>query len=250
MPLSARRCREVLTISEHSKLDIIRLLGLPDYKVTVTPLALDKQFSNIKQHAEEEIARVCTLYGIHRPFILNVGGVGPHKNPVALIRLIKILRERPQTGKLTMVITGNDYGSKKQIEKDISLHCLKNTVVLPGYISRNDLRALYTAAVAYVSTSQFEGFGLTVLEAMACGTPVVVSNRASLPEVLGSAGLVVDPDDASKLADVVYEVLTNKPLREDLIERGFNRVLEFNWNITARLTLDIYKRAARVKQNG
>jgi len=243
VPWSARRCRKILTISETSKRDIVRYLGVPPEKITVTPLALDCGLNAGKQPSAGEIERVCAKHAIQRPYILYVGGVGRHKNPLALVKALAILRGRTATKELTLVITGNDNGSAGEIRACANSSGLEKTVRLPGYVAREELPALYAGAFVYVTPSLFEGFGLTVLEAMAFHTPVVISDRASLPEVAGDAALIVDPESPDRIADAVYRVAADPELRQELVNRGLRRVEEFSWERTARLTLEAYREA-------
>jgi len=247
VPLSARRCRKILTSSESSKRDIVRFLGVPSEKVTVTPLALDRRFDIGIQPSEDEVERVCAKYAIQRPYILDVGGVGKHKNPIALVKALAILRERTVTRELTLVITGNDYGSAEEISCNARSSGLGVAVCLPGYMAREDLPAIYAGAFAYVTPSLFEGFGLTALEAMAFCTPVVVSDRASLPEVVGDAALIVDPERPDHIADAISRIAMDPELRKDLINRGRRQVEIFSWEHTARLTLQAYREVADAK---
>jgi len=247
VPWSARRCRKILTISESSKRDIVRYLEVPPEKVTVTPLALDRRLDIRKQPSVDEIEGVCSKYAIRRPYILNVGGVGKHKNPIALIKAMAILRGRTATKDMTLAITGNDYGSAREIGSCASSSALEQAVRLTGYVASEDLPALYAGAFAYVTPSWFEGFGLTVLEAMAFGTPVVVSDRASLPEVAGDAALAIDPDRPDQIADAVYRIATEQELRQELVHRGRRRGEDFSWEQTARITLNAYREAADAK---
>jgi len=244
VPWSARRCHKILTSSESSKRDIVRYLGVPSEKVTVTPLALDRRLDTGKQPSADEIEGVCAKYTIRRPYLLDVGGVGRHKNPVSLVKALAILRGRTATKELTLVITGNDYGSAGEIRSCAYSSGLEEAVCLPGYVAREDLPALYAGAFAYVTPSMFEGFGLTVLEAMAFCTPVVVSDRASLSEVAGDAALTVDPGRPDLIADAIYRIAMDPVLRQDLINRGQRRVEEFSWERTARLTLEAYREAS------
>ena len=244
VPWSAKRCRKVLTISEHSKQDIVRHFHITPERVVVTPLALDKQLDSLRQPTEQEIAQACVKYGVRRPYILNVGGVGRHKNPISLVRALDALHRRPATKTLALVIAGNDYGAKKEIESAVAALDLGEFVCLPGYVAREDLPALYAGALAYASPSYFEGFGLTLLEAMAYGTPVVTSDRSSLPEVAGDAAFIVNPDDLNQLTDALYQLASNSQCREEMIWRGFRRVEAFSWERTARLTLEAYRGAA------
>lgn len=120
---------------------------------------------------------------------------------------------------------------------------LQAAVRLPGYVAREDLPALYAGALAYVTPSRFEGFGLTVLEAMAFSTPVVSSDRSSLPEVAGDAALLVDPDRPDLIADAVHRIASEPGLRQELVTRGKRRVADFSWDRTAKRTLEAYREA-------
>ena len=241
VPWSARRCRKILTISESSKRDIVKYLGVPPEKVTVTPLALDRRFDIGKKLSSDEIDRVCAKYGIRKPYLLCVGGVAKHKNSIALVQTLAILRGRAPTREMTLVIAGNDYGSAREIEICASACSLEQVVRLIGYVVSEDLPALYAGAFAYVTPSRFEGFGLTVLEAMAFGTPVVVSNRGSLPEVAGDAALVVDPENPVRIADAIARIAIEPGMREELVHRGLRRVEQFSWEQTAWITLQVYR---------
>lgn len=243
VPWSARRCRKVLTISESSKRDIVRFLGISPEKVTVTPLALDRRLDIGRVPTEVEIEKVCSKFGIRRPYILNVGAVGNNKNPFALLDALEILHEKFSMNNLSLVISGNDYGAASGIWSRVAASGLRDFVCLPGYVPSEYLPALYAGALAYVSPSFFEGFGLTLLEAMAFGTPVVTSDRGSLPEVAGEAALFVNPDRPDQIADSVFQVATTPEIRKDLVDRGRQRVLEFSWERTARLTLEAYLEA-------
>jgi len=244
VPWSANRCEKVLTISEHSKQDIVKYLHVAPEKVLVTPLALDLRLTSLGQPTQQEIAQVCAKYDVRRPYILNVGGVGRHKNPISLVGALDTLHQRPATKILALVITGNDYGVKTEIESAVAALDLGEFVCLPGYVAREDLPALYAGALAYASPSYFEGFGLTLLEAMAYGTPVVTSDRASLPEVAGDAALIVKPDNMEQLAEAIHQIVSDSQFRSEMIRRGYLRVKDFSWEQTAELTLEAYREAA------
>ena len=245
IPWSARRCAKVLTISEYSKYDIVKYLRLPSEKVIVTPLALDMRLSeSCGSSTEQRIEEVCAKYQIRRPYILSIGSIGTHKNPVTLVKGLKVLHKRLPTRALSLVLAGNDNGAKAEIELAVKSLGVAEFVRLTGYVLREDLPALYAGAVAYTSLSYFEGFGLTLLEAMACHTPVVVSNCTSLPEVAGNAALIVDPDNIEQLADAIYHLASYSQYRTKMIEEGALRVKEFSWERAANLTLQVYNEVA------
>lgn len=251
VPMSVKKCKKVITISEHSKKDIIKYFKINPQKVVVTPLALDLDMENVNKMdlKKNKIEEICLKYGIKEPYILNVGGIGKHKNPFSLIRVIKVLNERGIIGPLSLVITGNDYGIKRKIEIEIKKLGLEKYVYLPGYVERKDLPLLYTGAIIYASLSYFEGFGLTPLEAMAYGTPVVVSNCASLPEVVGDAAIIVDPDDIGKIEEAFLKIILDGSFRKELIYKGYKRVGEFSWDKTARLTIKTYQEVSKFDES-
>jgi glycosyltransferase involved in cell wall biosynthesis len=177
---------------------------------------------------------------------LTVAGLGRHKNTIALVRALKILHQSKGLKQVSLVVTGNDYGARGAIESEAERLGLAHALTLPGYVDARDLPTIYACAAAYASVSRFEGFGLTVLEAMACGAPVVISNCASLPEVAGDAALVVEPDDTGALAEALFSLIANPDLRSVYVERGARRAAQFSWDTTARLTLKAYLEAAGV----
>lgn len=246
VPLAAKRCRRILTISENSRRDIVRFLRVPLEKVIVTPLAADPMFATETTRCDS------TAYDGHRPYendspyILSVGGIGPHKNTVALVRAFHKYCQRPRARKLTLVLAGSDYGSRREVEDAIASLGLSNRVKLVGYVPRRDLPALYRGALLYVSVSLFEGFGLTPLEAMTCGVPVIVSNRAALPEVVGDAGITVEPDDVDGVAEAIWRVTSDEHLQRRLSRGGILRTRSFSWAQTAQRTLEAYRAAAGV----
>lgn len=247
IPLSIYRCKKILTISDYSKRDIVRFLNIEPQKIAVTPLALDNRLNCSIQKTEQVILQACSKYGIRRPYILNVGGVGEHKNSISLVRALANLNHRSADKTLNLIITGNDYGGKREIESEALRLGVSGCVYLTGYVPREDLPALYSGAEVYVSPSYLEGFGLTVLEAMNFGTPVIISDRGALPEVGGGAVLVVSPEDYEQIADAINTVVSNAKVKEELIRLGFSRVKDFSWERTARLTLEAYREAAKRK---
>src|SRR5207247_1217092 len=198
-------------------------------KVIVTHLALDQGFENALPVDGDGVSVVCRKYSIRRPYVLSVGAIGGHKNPRCLIEALTLLRRRSGTETTSLVLTGNDYGAKQEIIAAARALNVDGSVNMPGYIARHDLPALYKGALSYVSLSLYEGFGLTLLEAMACGVPVVASNQASLPEVAGDAVALVSPHNAAQVADALYELAMNDKYREELILRGYSRVKDFSW---------------------
>jgi glycosyltransferase involved in cell wall biosynthesis len=241
VPRAADRCRRIVTLSENSKDDIVRFLRVSPEKVVVTPLAADAEFERMPTVAEVE--RVKRLHGIEGPYVLTVGGMRPHKNTLTLLQAFRRYSRSTDATKLTLVVTGRDYGAKSEVEAAIALSDCGDRVRVLGYVARADLPALYRGALMYVSMSFFEGFGLTALEAMSCGTPVIVSKGGALPEVVGGAGIVLEPTDVDGLAEAIALLARDDQLRGKLSEEGTARAKEFSWTRTARGTLEAYRAA-------
>jgi glycosyltransferase involved in cell wall biosynthesis len=178
-------------------------------------------------------------YGLHGPYVLYVGALEPRKNIPGLLRAF--VRLRADFPDLTLALGGSPRWKFAEIPRALEELALEPVVRFTGYIADSDLPALYSAAAAFCFPSFYEGFGLPVLEAMACGTPVVCSNTSSLPEVAGDAALLVEPRDEVALTEAIARVLTDEALAEDLRERGLKRAASFSWDRTAELTLAVYR---------
>lgn len=242
VPLSAHRCRRVITISEYSKGDIARFLRVTPGKVDVTPLGGNTAGL---MAAQESDPKVLQRLGVHEPFVLTVAGLGVHKNSAAVVRALARLARSQCLPSLQYVITGRDYGARQQIHDLAHDLAVDEALLLAGYVSDEELAALYRTCLAYVSMSLFEGFGMTVVEAMAHGAPVVVSTQGSLPEIAGDAGVTIEPYDVEALATVLHRLATNPEARELMRQQGRERASQFTWVSTARKTLIAYERAFR-----
>ncbi|MFN8595229.1 MAG: glycosyltransferase family 1 protein [Anaerolineae bacterium] len=222
-----------LAISEATKVDLVRQFGTRPDRIVVTPLAADPRFA---LQTTAAVQTVREKYHLPERYVLYVGSNKPHKN---LARLIKAwLTAEGGMGNVELVIAGSwdeRYPEAKRLaEGHARVHFL-------GSIDDADLPALYASALAFAFVSEYEGFGLPPLEAMACGTPVLASNTSSLPEVIGDAGLLVDPHEIDAIAAALERIITDKNLRLDLKQRSLQRAAQFSWEQTARLTLDVYR---------
>lgn len=227
IPLTARRAKKVLTISEHSKRDLVEIYGLPEQKVEVTYLGVNSRFQ--PDAAADSINGMRTRYGIAGNYILAVGNLQPRKNLVRLIEAYTRLRNAQSEVTHQLVIVG-----KKTFKHDPILDFARRSrwnddIIFTGYVTDEDLPAIYADASLMVYPSLYEGFGLPPLEAMASGTPVVVSDRASLPEVVGEAGLKVDPLDIESIATAMATVLLEPDLALRLRTLGLERSKLFTW---------------------
>lgn len=210
-------------------------------KLFVIPLGYAPIFRVIGRQQAKGIAE--KTFGIEGRFILALGSADPRKNLQGVIRAYQMLNDDLKSQyRLTLVLNHADV--EERVNKEITRYELKDRVSLVMRPSQEELVALYNAADVFLFPSFVEGFGLPALEAMACGTPTIVSNRSSLPEVTGDAGLLVSPDDPQEIAAQLERVLTNQSLKIELSERGLRRAGHFSWQRTARMTLDVYRYAA------
>lgn len=241
---TVKRAALILTDSEYSKGDIVRLLGIHPDRVRVTFLAAGDDLRPAQTEEERDsIEATRARYGLTNPFVLNVGGHDLRKRLPWLIRgFASALPSLP--GTYDLVITGRPHTGNPALypalEPLIRELGLEERVKLTGFVSEEDKRNLYRACDVFVFPSGYEGFGLDPLEAMACGAPVISSNRSSLPEVVGDAGLLIDPEPAD-IGNAIVAVLTNPDLRADLAARSLRRAALFSWERTAEQTLAAYR---------
>lgn len=226
------RADHLCPASEFTRNTLIERFAVDPAKITVIPLAADPMFTPARCAGDAAIA---SRYGLEPGrYLFFPGHTWKHKNHRAAIAALPILRDRygvtPQ-----LVCTGGAREAQSELEAEIEARGLRNQVRFLGYCPRSDMPALYRSSAALVFPSIFEGFGIPVVEAMACGVPVVCSNRASLPETAGDAAMLVSPDDPDTLADAIHAVLSDPGLRRDMIERGFRQASKFSWR---RHTLD------------
>ncbi len=244
IPLVARRAQRVITVSEHARQDVIRLLGIPPERVVCIPEAAAALFQPAPV-AEQQ--RVRARYRLERPYLLYVGTLEPRKNLVRLIQAWHHLRQRGEI-EHGLVLTGARGWKDQAIFDTVRTLGCADEVVFTGYVPRADLPALYSGAALFAFPSLYEGFGLPVVEAMACGTPVLISTAPALAEVAGDAALQVDPTSVSAIAAGLGRILNDPALREDLRARGLRRSSAYSWQSAAQQTLEIYRSALTTYQ--
>jgi glycosyltransferase involved in cell wall biosynthesis len=238
--IAARRADRVLTIAEHGRQEVIELLGVAAEKVTTTYCAADERFRPLPAG---EVAAFRARRGLPERFILYLGTLEPRKNITTLLRAYARLRAQ-WPGAPTLVLAGATGWLYDEIFTEIESLGLSDQVLRPGFVSDDEQPLWYNAAAVFAYPSLYEGFGLPPLEAMACGTPVVVSNATSLPEVVGEAGILVPPLDVQALADGLRRVLEDETLAARLSEAGQEKAAQFSWRRMARETLDCYDEVA------
>ena len=237
--VSARRAARVIAVSQRTASDAVRLLGVDPARMRVVPEAAAPAFSPRAHSAFEPLAKRLRI-DRDRPYVLFVGTLEPRKNLVFLLESFALLRQRMD---VQLLLAGARGWLDEPIFDAHARLALGDDARFIGSQDEEDLAVLYSHASALVLPSLYEGFGLPVLEAMACGAPVVCSNAGPLPDVAGPAAIVVPPTDAAAWADRLYDVLSDQRLADDLRRRGVARAAEFSWQRTALMTRDVYREA-------
>jgi len=237
---AVHRTDHIIAVSQNTKEDTIRLLGVPEDKITVIYEAANPIYRPVD---EGELRRVREKYHIAGDYIFFVSTIEPRKNLPALLRAFRQLLDDYKL-EVQLVVAGRRGWLFDEVFSLVEELKLIEDVLFLGRVPVEDLPPLYTAATLFAYPSTYEGFGLPPLEAMACGTPVVVSNVSSLPEVVGDAALMVAPDDVPGLTVALWRGLTDEAQRAELIAKGFRRASCFSWEKAARQTLAVYQRVA------
>jgi len=238
---SVQRTKAVITISESTRQDVITMLGVPADRVHTIYCGVDDSFQPLP---DREVAAFKAKHNLPESFVLFLGTLEPRKNVEGLIAAYARWRQWNKSAP-PLVVAGGKGWHYHQIFRQVEALNLQDVVYFPGYVPQAELPLWYNAADLFVYPSFFEGFGLPVLEAMACGTPVITSNVSSLPEVAGADGTtarLVDPADTEALAAAMAELMRHPELRMDMARRGRNRAAQFNWTETARATAAIYQK--------
>ena len=231
--LAVRRASHVIAISESTKADLVHLFGTSPEKITVTYLAADERFHPLER---KDCERVLQRYGLPRGYILYLGINKPHKNLVFLLEVFSELKTE-----VKLVLAGKEDPRYPEARQKAERLNLGDSVVFLGEVADRDLPILYNGAELLVFPSLYEGFGLPVLEAMACGTPVVCSHSSSLPEIVGDAAITLDPLDREAWAVALMDVLGKEALRAKMRHKGLKRAAAFSWEETARRTWEVYQ---------
>ena len=232
-PRRIRYANHVLTISEFIKNEIHEILGLEPDRVTAVPLAPDPCFSLQKP---EIVKKTLSALNLPEKYFLFVGSLEPRKNLGLIVEAMA-----RQKDSVHLVLAGwKGWGDKSWLSQ--APPALKKKIITPGYVDDHTLVSLYTGALGFIYPSLYEGFGLPVLEAMACGCPVICSDAASLPEVADDAAMYINPQDPDTLKHAMEKVSTDPKLRQDLRRRGLRRAACFSWKKTAEKTLELFNR--------
>ena len=236
---TVERAQGIIAISKSTRDDLVRILGVPEERVTVVLNGVGQDMLPIE--SQEQLRDLRRRHGLPERMILFLGTLEPRKNISTLLEAYSLLRDRRAVPH-HLVIAGGKGWYYEEIYATVERLGLQDKVIFPGYVPQSELALWYNVADLFVYPSLYEGFGFPPLEAMACGTPVVVSNTSSLPEVVGDAGLVVDPLDAHALATAISDLL-NDPTRYRTFQKAsLSRAKRFSWRTTAANTANLYHR--------
>ncbi len=243
VPRSVRRADFVIADSENTRNDLVVLLGVRPDRVEVVPGGVEPRFRPVVD--PDGLARARERLGVGTaPFILAVGVLEPRKNLTTLMDAFAELKRRGTLPDLKLVLAGGRGWLVDGILEHRAASPVRDDILFPGFIADELLPAVYSAANVLAFPSLYEGFGLPVLEAMACGTPVVSSNASCLPEVAAGAALMVEPTDTGALTDALERVLDDDALHADLSRKGLERARRYSWKAAAERLLRVYKRVA------
>jgi glycosyltransferase involved in cell wall biosynthesis len=244
---NARSARRVLADSEATRRDLVELYRVPEAKIDVVYPGRDESLAPVKDPLLRDTVQA--RYRCRTPYILYLGTLHPRKNLVRLVQAFARLRARASEteyplNRLQLVLAGQKGWLYHEIFAQVRELGLEDLVILTGYVADEDLPALLSGAEAFAFPSLYEGFGFPVLEAMACGVPVVCSSTSSLPEVAGDAALLVEPRQVEAIASALFRLLTEPDLRRELVQRGFAQTQRFSWRRCAQETMAAFDHAA------
>jgi glycosyltransferase involved in cell wall biosynthesis len=242
----------IFAVSQFSKSEVEKLFGIPSPKIEVVYNAIDERF--LHGHTNDADRQlIAERYLVTYPFLLYAGRISPHKNLVRIIEAFSALKgeleKENHLPDLKLIIIGDDLSSHPDLRRTVIRSGVHNDVRFFGFVPIDILRIFYDLAIAFIFPSLYEGFGLPPLEAMAHGTPVVTSNMSSLPEVVGNAAVLVNPENVFEIMRATHRVLVDPVLREKLKVRGYERSKHFSWDDSARRILKVYREVAGAPDN-
>jgi len=242
-----RAAGRILAVSKFTKSEIEKLFGIPGSHIEVVYNAIDERF--LRGHASDTDRQLLAeRYLVTYPFLLYAGRISPHKNLVRIIEAFSALKtELEKEGMypdLKLIIIGDELSKSPDLRRTVIRSGVQNDVRFMGFVPIEMLRVFYDAAKIFVFPSLYEGFGLPPLEAMAHGTPVVTSNTSSLPEVVGNAAVLVNPENVFEIMRALHRVLLDQAVRDKVRLRGYDQVRKFSWDASAQRILEIYQQVA------
>jgi len=240
VPYSLAVATRIITISENTKNDLINYFGIPSKKIDTSYVPLLPNFVRTKTDKNTNLAEIKNRLKLPKKFILYVGNLEPRKNLSRLLKAFTLVRQKASC---KLVIVGKPAWGTNVLFDTVKQNHLENELIFTGYLEEEDLCSVYRLASMLAFPSLHEGFGIPVIEAMACGTPVLTSNVSALPEVAGDAAILVDPYSVKSIANGILAILSDEKLRYRLIEKGFERIKVFNRKESAKAVVESYKKA-------
>ena len=241
----------IFAVSNFTKSEVEKLFGIPPDRIEVVYNAIDERF--LRGHASEADRQLLAeRYLVNHPFLLYAGRISPHKNVVRIIEAFSALKAELEKEALfpglKLIIIGDELSKHPDLRRTVIRSRMQNDVRFMGFVPIEVLRIFYDAAKIFVFPSLYEGFGLPPLEAMAHGTPVVTSNTSSLPEVVGNAAVLVNPENVFEIMRALHRVLLDQALRDKLKARGYEQAKRFSWEAAARQILRVYHEVAEKRR--
>lgn len=235
---SCEAASAVVTISENSKKEIIEYMGVEASRIHIIPPGVDcLRYRPLKDG--EELIPIRAKYGLPQDYFLYLGTIEPRKNIESIVEAFRIYRDRG--GESQLVIAGKKGWMYERVFELVKRYGLEGHVIFPGYVEEGDKPLIYGGAKAFLFPSLYEGFGMPPLEAMACGVPVITSNTSSLPEVVGDAGLMVEPMDVEGLAQHMKQLEEDEELCRELRQKGLERAAKFSWESSVEKLMELYR---------
>ncbi len=239
------RARRIMTVSQAGRRELARVFGIAEAKIEVIYNALDERL--VREPFPADADRILERHAVHFPFLLYAGNIKPHKNLVRLIEAFAVVKaelgQHPELHQLKLLVIGDELAKHPDLRRAVVRSRVREDVRFMGFVPYQTLRVFYARARAFVFPSLYEGFGLPPLEAMAHGTPVVTSNISSLPEVVGDAAVLVNPENVFDIVRGIRLVLTDARLREELIRRGYQQVQRYSWARSTEQIRAVYQAA-------
>lgn len=242
MKLATKKTSRIIAVSEHTKCDLMERFDVPENRIRVIYEAADENYRILR--GQKMIEAALQRYGVTKDYFLWVGNYKPYKN---LVRLIQAFADflKQTSADVQLLLVGPRDKRFPEAQKMIAKLGMEGTIIQAGYVQETDLVALYNAARGFILPSLYEGFGLTLLEAMACGTPVICSKRASIPEIAGSAVLYINPESIEDMGFAMKRLITEEKLHNELKQKGLKQSKKFTWSKAAKQTLEMYKEIAQ-----
>lgn len=246
-----KRAARIFAVSNSTKKDIERFFRIPSSSIEVVYNAIDERF-RLGHATDTDRQFISERYQVNYPFILYTGRISPHKNVVRIIEAFSALKaeleKEDRFPDLKLIIIGDEVSRHPDLRRTVIRSGVQNDVRFLGFVPIDVLRIFYDAAKVFVFPSLYEGFGLPPLEAMVHGTPVVTSNTSSLPEVVGNAAVLVNPENVFELMRAVHKVLVDQPLRERLKQRGYEQAARYSWSSSVERIIDVYREVGGIKR--